>query len=153
MNAPVNVQQRICKAVLEQFQELLRKWKEQCQGLPLPESVYVEQWDRPRYLLPAGVVIAKWTVTRQGIVELPLSSARPSHVAVGLANCYRTAWGEFAVGEDGERVTIGFKHSPWYGRGDIYRVGATESGNVRLERMKPAWSLTSSFRLILGASR
>ncbi len=140
MSISLDRQQKITHAVLNRLQELLRKRKSKDESLAPPEEMYVELRDRPSDRIPPGKVLAKWNIRRQEIVPLQLSSPRPAHVATGKNN-YRTAWGEFAISDDSATVCIGFKVSPTFGRGDVYRVISDESQNVSLERLKPAWTV------------
>ena len=133
-------QQKITEAVLNHVQELFTKIKHQDESVAPPEEMYVELRDRPSWVIPPGKVLAKWNIKPQQIVPLQPSSPRPAHIAMGK-NSYRTAWGEFAIGQDATTVSIGFKLSPKFGRGDYYAVIADESRNVTLGRLKPAWTL------------
>ena len=99
MSISLDSQQKITQVVLNHLQELLRKIKHQDESVAPSEEMYVEQRDRPGYVTPPGKILAKWNIQPQEIVPLPLSSPRPLHLAVGK-NDYRTAWGEFAIGED-----------------------------------------------------
>jgi hypothetical protein len=138
--------QRITQAVLQHLQDLLKRAKvmknreEEDLSVAKAEEMYVELRDRPSYSIPPGVVLAKWKVTRKEIVDLPVSAARPVHVATGK-NFYRTAWAEFAISEDAAAVVVGFKLSPNWGHGDVYQVVTDEGQRISLRWMQPAWEL------------
>lgn len=99
-----------------------------------PVVIFVEQKvpsDHPCF--NTGAALRRWRVTREEVVEVPLTTPLPEQKRSGMY--YDSGRGDFAVATDGTRVRTGWQVGPRYGRGfDLPVVDGVLSADGR-----PIW--------------